>query len=219
VKYTVTFDGKDPVTVPNGFTVDKLADPTKETTEAASYTFVGWYFGDVEWDFANPVTQDMNLTAKWEETKRVYRVYFNGEYSGLKVAYGELIPVDEIPSVPTKDGYVFVGWYNGDELWNFETSVVTGTLDLVPRYEKAEEPPQDSEDSSDNTQDSSTVESGDNDSASDITSDTTSDTASDTAQPGSDNAVAGCFGMVGGVAGGLTALSAAVVVLLKKKED
>jgi len=223
MKYTVTFDGENPVTVPYGFTVDKPADPVKETTEAASYTFVGWYFGDEEWDFTNAVTQDMNLTAKWSETKRVYRVYFDDEYTGLKVAYGELIPADKIPSAPTKSGgdgykYVFLGWYNGDELWNFETSVVTGEVHLEPRFEKVEILP---EDSSDNTQDSSTVEDGDSDTASDsdITSDSVNDSASDTAQPGSDNALKGCFGMVGGVAGGLTALGAATVVLLKKKED
>lgn len=228
VKYTVTFDGENPVTVAQGFTVDKPEDPVKETTDAASYTFAGWYFGDEEWDFANGVTQDMNLTSKWTETKRVYRVSFDGEYTGLKVAYGDLIPADEIPNDPIKNGgegykYVFIGWYNGEELWDFETSVVTGVVDLTPRFEKVDIPQEDEGETSDSTQDSTSAEDSasdtTSDTTSDITSDTASNTASDTAQPGSDNAVMGCFGMVGGVAGGLTALGAAVVVLLKKKED
>ncbi len=47
--------------VPHGYTVTKPADPTRE-----GYTFLGWYNGSEEWDFSQPVTQNMTLTAMWE---------------------------------------------------------------------------------------------------------------------------------------------------------
>lgn len=140
-KHTVTFDGANEVTVSHGFTVEKPADPVKEATVAESYTFVGWYHGGEEWDFDNPITEDIDLQSQWTVTKRVYRVSIDGVYSGLKLQYGETIPADKIPADPQKSSderyhYVFAGWYNGDELWNFETSVITGDTDLVPRFDK-----------------------------------------------------------------------------------
>lgn len=43
------------------------------------------------------------------------------------------------PEDPTKEGYKFLGWYNGDEAWNFETPV-TSDLVLVARWEKLPAP-------------------------------------------------------------------------------
>lgn len=41
------------------------------------------------------------------------------------------------PGAPTKDGYKFLGWYNGDSKWNF-TSAVNSNLTLEARWEKIE---------------------------------------------------------------------------------
>ena len=39
-------------------------DPTK-----LGYEFIGWYVGDEEWDFANEVSEDIKLVAKWNLIK------------------------------------------------------------------------------------------------------------------------------------------------------
>ena len=77
-EYTVSFDsaGGSAVaeqTVEHGKTVDKPADPTR-----AGYAFEGWYVGDAEYDFTQPVTSDLTLTAKWTEVHTVTLVYGRG---------------------------------------------------------------------------------------------------------------------------------------------
>ena len=52
-----------------GEKLKKPVDPVKAKTEEYTYTFLGWYNGDVAWDFENDVvTETLNLTAKWLET-------------------------------------------------------------------------------------------------------------------------------------------------------
>lgn len=142
-KRSVTFDGENEVLVTDGFIMDKPADPIKESTAEGIFTFIGWYYGEAEWNFDNPITQDMDLQSKWDVQKRLYRIYIDGELLALKLGYGDLIPADAIPAEPKKEmderyTYVFAGWYNGEELWNFETSVVTGETQLVARFEKVD---------------------------------------------------------------------------------
>ncbi len=65
--YTVTFNvrigaGIAAQEVRVGDTADKPNDPT-----ADGYTFVGWYVDDEEFDFDTPITEDITITAKWEE--------------------------------------------------------------------------------------------------------------------------------------------------------
>ena len=140
-KHTVTFDGVNAVEVSHGFTVDRPADPVREDTAAERYTFIGWYYGEEEWNFDNAITEDMDIQSKWAAEAQVYRVTFDGVYNGLKLEYGENIPENKIPADPQKSMderyiYTFAGWYNGEELWNFETSVITGETNLTPRFDK-----------------------------------------------------------------------------------
>lgn len=140
-KRSVTFDGENEVLITDGFIMDKPADPVKEDTAEGTFTFIGWYYGEEEWNFDNPITEDMDLQSKWDVQKRLYRVYIDGEALTVKLGYGELIPADAIPANPEKEmderyTYVFAGWYNGEELWNFETSVITGETQLVARFDK-----------------------------------------------------------------------------------
>ena len=67
--YTVTFDAQGgsavaPLTVEDGKTVEKPADPAK-----ASFTFGGWYRESAyttQWNFeTDTVTEDITLYAKW----------------------------------------------------------------------------------------------------------------------------------------------------------
>ncbi|MBR2321004.1 MAG: InlB B-repeat-containing protein, partial [Clostridia bacterium] len=141
-EYTVTFDGENPISVAYGFKITKPADPEKETDAAAKYTFIGWYFGDKQWDFENDVvTGDMDLQARWQETKRVYRITFDGERAKETVAYGDLIPEGLLPAPPSKSPtsrveYVFEGWALDGKLWDFATDVVTGDTNLVAQFKE-----------------------------------------------------------------------------------
>lgn len=84
------------------------------------YALTGWYTDSDctrPYDFATPVTGNLNLYAKWEAN--VYLVQFNNGYGGI---YEEgtpwapqEIPYNGILSKPTEDptrpGYTFNGWY------------------------------------------------------------------------------------------------------------
>ncbi len=109
--HTVTFitdvEGKnvDPEKVADGELVDK------PSVFNLGYEFLGWYKGEELWDFNTPVTESMTLTAKWKLLNYEITYYLNGgsnnpanpnSYTtedGLKMA------------APTKEGKVFLGWY------------------------------------------------------------------------------------------------------------
>ena len=54
------------------------------------------------------------------------------KYKTLQVESGNKVSA---PTNPTKDGYNFVGWYNGGELYNFQNKV-TSNLTLTAKWEK-----------------------------------------------------------------------------------
>lgn len=67
----VTFVDGDTVTteiVEYNTAVSKPADPVKD-----GYDFLGWYLGNSEYNFSNPVTEDITLEAKWKVTARLLR--------------------------------------------------------------------------------------------------------------------------------------------------
>ena len=47
-------------------TVTKPEDPTYD-----GYEFLGWFVGDTEYNFDEPVTENLIITAKWEEINNV----------------------------------------------------------------------------------------------------------------------------------------------------
>ncbi|MDO4290247.1 MAG: InlB B-repeat-containing protein [Eggerthellaceae bacterium] len=65
VKPLVTFivegmEAPDSQRVESGTTATKPADPVRK-----GYVFQGWYNGEEAWDFSKPVTDDLELTARW----------------------------------------------------------------------------------------------------------------------------------------------------------
>ena len=134
----VTFDSdggsavKEGLVAYEGATVARPADPTK-----TGHEFLGWFTeGDVEWDFNDPVTEDMTLTAQWFELAAVYVVTFdpdNGaEPSEVDVEDGQTV---KKPADPKKLGSTFVGWFTEeDEEWDFEEDVVTEDITLTAKW-------------------------------------------------------------------------------------
>ena len=113
VEYTVTFvvDGeKTEVKVKDGEKAVKPADPVKE-----GYTFVGWYVGDAEYAF-DAVTADVTVTAKFEEIVYTVKFVVDGAEEIQTVKVGEKATK---PADPEKLGHEFLGWYVGEDLYDF----------------------------------------------------------------------------------------------------
>ncbi len=130
--YVVKFDsdGGDliPVqTVMRGDTVTLPKAPSRYGHE-----FSGWYNGNEPWDFTKAVDENITLKAKWTP---IFTVSFStdgaGKIDSLRLLEGSLIPV---PAEIKKDGYVFLGWYVGDTLWDFENDTVAADTKLVAKW-------------------------------------------------------------------------------------
>ena len=64
-EYTVKFivdAAEETVVIKEGEKAKKPVDPVKD-----GYEFLGWFLGDAEYDFENAVTNDLEITAKFEE--------------------------------------------------------------------------------------------------------------------------------------------------------
>ena len=61
VYHTVIINGQT-VTVEDGKTLDRPADPVKE-----GYKFIGWFVDGKEFDFNTPITGDLKIEARFEK--------------------------------------------------------------------------------------------------------------------------------------------------------
>lgn len=140
LKKTVTFYGnggtvsKPTVIVGQG---QKLLAKDLPTASFDPWVFKTWYTDEactVEWDFNNPVNDDMPLYAGWD-TK--CSVTFDMQGHGDQIPQKTNLPKDSYlggEPKPTAFGYTFVGWYTDTE-WttkidfaNYQIQVATLTL-------------------------------------------------------------------------------------------
>ena len=111
--HTVTFDTNGGSSVPtqwlfNTNTAKALqpAAPTKEGYQA----FDGWYNGDTKYDFTQPVTQDIILTAKFSNPK-TYNISYDLDGGTATNPATYTVESDAITlNNPVKTGYTFTGW-------------------------------------------------------------------------------------------------------------
>ena len=137
-KYTVSFNSKGGTPTPQDQTIKiggkvvKPADPTRD-----NYSFRGWAKADNEtselWNFdTETVTGDMTLYAQWSIITHL--VTFNSDggsaVSPQNVAHGGTATK---PADPTRNGYAFDGWFNGNMEWNFST-VITAPITLTAKW-------------------------------------------------------------------------------------
>lgn len=107
----------------------------------------GRSFGTISGGIFNGKVTNINDTSAPEETPgrisggtfngeviRAYTVTFQSE-GGSEVAsqIRANTPADQ-PADPTKEGYTFIGWYNGESEWDFETPV-TADLTLTAKWQ------------------------------------------------------------------------------------
>lgn len=107
----------------------------------------GRSFGTISGGIFNGKVTNINDTSAPEETPgRISGGTFNREVMGAcKVTFlsdGESAAPSQIrantpadqPADPTKEGYTFIGWYNGEEKWNF-ADAVTEALPLTAKWQ------------------------------------------------------------------------------------
>ena len=100
--------------------------------------FEGWFLENGEiFDFNSSIEKDTTLYARWgeyeeTETNLVLFLVDDEAYQSLEVPVG--VTIDEEPEAPVKEGYTFVGWYENDTLFDFNTPI-TSPHTLVARFQ------------------------------------------------------------------------------------
>ena len=137
VYYTVTFDSDggssvEAQNVESGKTAEKPTDPTK-----AGYDFGGWYNETTAFDFTKPVTEKINLKAKW--TVHAYTVTYNID-GGTNASENPATYTieDEITLKDAeKTGSTFSGWFNENTKVTKIAKGTTGDLTLTAMWDLA----------------------------------------------------------------------------------
>ena len=147
-KYDVTFkdNNKSLFVLTSNGKIIKPRDPVKK-----GYRFAGWYLGDELFDFDTKISGDIVLHAKWEgigKNKITFDFNDGKNKSTLEVEGSVRKPGD-----PLREGYKFIGWYNGNKLFDFD-SEITEDITLVAKWEKQEEPSNNSNNSNSYTNNS-----------------------------------------------------------------
>ena len=118
--------------------------PKRDPDEAGAWVFLGWYKeaeGTNEYTFEEPVTQDIELFAKWEHrefVKVTFKVNEEPYGNEVKVVKGEAF--DETygtwPDDPTMPHKTFVGWYDADEQNKYDQqSTFNESIELHAKFE------------------------------------------------------------------------------------
>ncbi len=136
IVHTIQTSGEEAIQMPPA--------PTKQ-----GYVFSGWYWDEGIWQepftasslLNTALSSDMNVFAKWvseEVTTSSYTVEFNSmggsAVESQAVLYGNLATE---PSTPTRDGYIFVGWYKEAdfaEKWSFTADTVSKNTTLYAKW-------------------------------------------------------------------------------------
>ena len=107
----------------------KPADPVKE-----GHNFSGWYNGETAYTFNEAVTANVTLTAKYDlkEFTVVFDTAGAAEVAQQTVKYNEKASK---PADPVKEGYNFVGWFNGDVAYTFDEAV-TANITITAKWEE-----------------------------------------------------------------------------------
>lgn len=142
-EFSITFNSCgggtfDSLSVFDGSEIPELPIPNR-----TNYDFLGWHYEDelLNVPFNYNFDQDITLVARWEINIE-YIISFNTDggdpVESLLVHDGD--QVTELP-IPTKSGYLFLGWYHNDQLvttpLNFS---YLSDISFIAKWEKANYP-------------------------------------------------------------------------------
>ena len=132
-KYTITYENGSDI---NTITIDGGSLATNKEVSKTGYRFIGWYDGDVQFDFSKPVKKDTKLVAKFEAIN--YQITYENDGNSVNNPTSYNIETEDIILLnPTKEGYKFLGWYDGDTKVEKITKGTTGDIKLVARFHEA----------------------------------------------------------------------------------
>ena len=145
-QYTITFDSNEgsavaPITQNYGTPVTEPSNPTR-----LGYTFDGWYTDDntflLEYEFTT-MTQNTTLYAKWNIVN--YDITYNGLLGATNsnpTSYNIETPTINLADPGTREGYLFVGWFD-QEVGGSEVESITlgstGNKTLYARWDEVAE--------------------------------------------------------------------------------
>ena len=136
VVHTIKTTGSESIKLPQ--------DPTKE-----GYVFDGWYWDNGTWQrpftasslLNEPLKSNMSVYAKWtpeQDATQSYTVAFNtmggNACDSQSVLFNGLVVK---PSDPSKDGYIFAGWYKEADYqtkWDFTTDKITSDVTIYAKW-------------------------------------------------------------------------------------
>ena len=106
------------VAVKENAKVSKPANPTKK-----GYKFVEWQLNGAAFDFNTKITEEITLTASFEESNAVTVTFDSDGGSSVKAQEVEVGGKATKPTDPTKTGYKFVEWQLNGKKYDFNTAV------------------------------------------------------------------------------------------------
>jgi uncharacterized repeat protein (TIGR02543 family) len=130
---TVSFDVEEADQIL--FAGDKAVEPATPTKEG--FLFAGWAVAEEEFNFSTAVTENILITALWNEVETV-KVTFDLNYEGSAEAVVEVIEENTKvtkPADPAREGYVFLGWFEAEAENSFDfDTLVEDDLALEARW-------------------------------------------------------------------------------------
>lgn len=149
--YTITFDAAGGTVSPTSKTVTYNTEYTLPTPTRTGYTFAGWYNGETQYtDGTWTGLADVTLTAQWtanqydityedvETVTNSITVTYDYNYEGdtdatVTLTNGQTL---SYPTVPTRSGYAFAGWYTDSSYttpYNF-SGTITADITLYAKW-------------------------------------------------------------------------------------
>ena len=130
--YIVTFnfgEYKKTKNVKIGEKIDKPNVPIK-----SGYKFLGWYYNDKVFNFDSEPNENIELVAKWKKISYVKVTFDLDGGDGTREVTMEKGHALSIPTEPTRMGYKFLGWYIGNEKYDFSMKVLED-ITLTAKWE------------------------------------------------------------------------------------
>ncbi len=134
--YTVSFSAGDGATAVAGQTIYFGLQATKPTDPVRSgYIFGGWLLNGSKYDFGTSVRDNITLTAKW--LPRTYSIDYvlgggvnaSSNPASYNIKSGTIVLAD-----PTREGFIFLGWYDAEQNGNRVTEIKAGSTGRITLY-------------------------------------------------------------------------------------